>query len=278
MVLVLETTETATATGLQTLRREVGGPLDGDDGGVRYFFDLSLPYSNPTLAAPANGQAIRDLAEVGDGTAVVLGTGVAYAGGGWDLTGLTGGDAYVQAPSGCLSSIWAGSQHFLVTTWARMPLEVGWPTTTPIRTIFQSALTDYQSGPDLVTINLAAGLRVEARRQTDGASTVVNTFISATAPIFGQVCQIGFWRNADGVGLRVRSAGGQRQATGPVGADNSGNFGLTRPQWGAVPGFAGFTLGSLYRGLVANLEDPLLDPTALLNADFDLVIGQNAFS
>jgi hypothetical protein len=276
-MLVLESSEESDAVGLDILRREMGGPLEGDGGGTLILADLATPYSWPSLAAPVNGAAVLDLAEVGDGSVVLTGTGVTYAGGGWDFNGLTGGDCFVQSPAGCLSSIWAGAQYFMVTTWAKLPAEADWPTALPIQTLFQTAVTDNTAGPDMLTLNLAAGNRVEARRQT-ALGTVVNTFVFADAAIWGQVCQIAFWRNAAGVGLRVRSAIGQKQAVGAVGVNNVANFGLTRAQAGSPPAFGSFIKGRFYRFGVENLETSGRDPGTVLNTDFAYVTGQAVFS
>jgi hypothetical protein len=277
MAIVLKSSETSSLSGLTVLRRDQA-LLAGDGGGVRFAFDLAFGYSWPPLAAGTSGDVVLDTADVGNGSLVRTGTGTTYAGGGFDYNALTGGDDYVQAPSGCLSGINGGNEYFLVSAWMKLPAQADWRTGAGLSAIFHTAAGAYTAGPDMVTIGESLNNQITARRQTDGGSTIDTIFITADAAIWGQVCQIGYWRNAAGTGLRVRSALGQKLVTGAVGTANSGNFGATQPKWGSTPAFSNFTKGRLFRGHVEDLQVSGRNPTTVLDADFAATIARGVFS
>jgi hypothetical protein len=277
MPIMFRTPTISPTPGLPEVRHDAS-ILPGDNGGVRFAFDLAFPYSWPTMGLGTNGALVRDTAEVGDGSLQRTGSGTVYSGGGFKYASLTGGDDFVQAPSGCLSSIWADSQFFLVCGWYLMPTQSNWRTGSGVNSFFHTSVDAYTAGADLVTLGESINNQITARRQTNGSSTIETINLTANSNIWGQVCQVGYWRNAAGTGLRVRSALGQLLGTGAVGANNTGNFSATQPKWGATPAFNSFVNGGLYRGFIEDLRLSTRNPIETLDKDFTGVMERVVFS
>lgn len=273
MVTVFKTANTSALPGLQTLRRDP--MLMSDNGGVKFLFDIPFGYcwggGNPT-----NGALVRDVGDVGNGSFVSTGTGTVLAGGGFDFTAATN-RAYVEGPVGCLGSIWSGNQYFMAVGWYKMPTALSWfATAGNTAPIFQCAATGYTAGPELVTFLQTNLPRIDYRRQTNG--TVYQGWnTDPNANIFGQVTQIAYWRNAAGVGIRMRSALGQVLQTTVIGANNVGDFSAMKPKWGVPPGFSATPNTRLYRGWIEDLQVSGRDPLTVLDADFAAQIVRNAF-
>lgn len=287
---VFKSTSVSSASGLTRLRRDMallngnlasGGLVGPDNGGVKFAFDLAFPYSWPSSAAPSAGAAIMDTSETGNGSWTAVGTGETYAGGGFDLTGLTGGVAYVAAPSTALASIWAGNQYFLGCGWFKLPSSGAWNSTGNAMVIMTAAASTYTAGADLFTVDQTLTPRLNFRRQTNGGSTVDTRVATPDANIFGQVCQIGVWRNSGGQGLRIKSALGQvLVTTATVGSANTGNFSAGIMKWGAPPTFVSSFANNIrvYRGWIEDLQVSGRDPTAVLDLDFTTTISRAVFS
>lgn len=273
---VFKTAGTSALPGLPKLRRDMS-ILPGDNGGLKFAFDLAWQWSWPSLAAPVDGNVIKNMAETGDGDVLYTTAGVTYAGGGWDFTGIAGDSCAARGPA-CLGSIWAASQHFLVCSWVKLPSSADWNSTGTIKSLFHASAFQYTGGPDLLTLaEVTTGKTIDARRQTNGSTTATLT-VAPGANQFGQVCQLAYWRNATGTGLRLKSALGQKLATGATGADNVGDFSALRPQWGAPIAFSPNDKGRLYRGFIEDLHVSGRDPLTTLDADFAAVTARAVFS
>jgi hypothetical protein len=288
MAVVIKSGTPTTASGLSEFRRDP--ILSGDQGGVKFMFDLSFPWCHPG-DDPSDSDVIRDISGTGNGDFdLIAGQSVTFAGGGFDFALLSDEPSVVRGPAGCLASIDAGNQYFMVVGWEKMPISGDWNTAAGIAPSF--CTTAGASGyvtpeADMLTVAQTNTPQFAARRQTDGASTVVALNQTALTNYYGQVCQWAFWRNADGIGFRLKSALGTTLLTGAVGSANSGDFSSKQPQWG-VPGSFN-NLGSLaehrnaankrlYRGWVENLEESERSPLVVLDADWTFAAGLARYS
>lgn len=267
-MLTIKTNAVSTAT-LQTLRRDA--MLDGDNGGVRFSFDLPFGFCWPGQDNPTNGDPVIDVAERANGSYIATGTGVAFAGGGFDYTSLTGGKGYVAGPTDALATIKAGSEYFLVALYMRLPSTADFAITGgAVASIFQAAASAYTAGPDMVMIDINSSYAIEFRRQTNGSTWVGNPSpINIPETLRGKMCQIAVWRNAAGVGLRAKSVDGEINYTSTVvGSENAGDFSGLSPKFGATPGFGHLLKSRLYRGWVEDLELSGRVPLTVLDADW----------
>ena len=297
MTILIKSATVSTATGLEKFRRDA--ILKGDSGGVRYLFDLPSPAGWPGQTGPVDGNTIPNLATttglmtLGDGDFdIIAGQSAAFAGGGFSFSGLTAEPANVQGPANALASIAAAANdYFLVVAYLKFPASGDWNTNAVLAPFF--CTTDGVSGyatpeADLLTIGMANTPGVSARRQTDGGTTVVGTAITANmSKFYGQVVQVGYWRNAAGVGLRMKSTVGEETTTGAVGSNNSGDFSAKRPKWGVPESFnnlASLTTHRnthktrLYRGWIEDLTISGRTPTTVLDADWTNVQARIAAS
>ncbi|MCA0204284.1 MAG: hypothetical protein LCH92_08080 [Proteobacteria bacterium] len=275
MPVVIKSLSTSTAPDLVTLRRDP--ILTGDNGGVTFMFDLAFRYCWAG-GNPIGADVVKDAADVGDGAFVETGDGTIFAGGGFDFAAPITNRAYVEGPAGCLASIHGGPQYFMVVGWYKMPTSEAWYATGgSIAPMFQCAATSYSAGPELVTWSQSSIPRIDYRRQTNG-STFQGGNTDPNANIFGQVTQIAYWRNAGGVGMRMRSALGTVLLATVVGDDNVGDFSAMKPKWGVPPGFGAAPNTRLYRGWIEDLAVSERAPLTVLDDDFTRVIARGAFT
>lgn len=252
-------------------------------GSIPFLFDLLKDFeASHDDIAYVNGAVISDLSDTGDGSMTVASGNIISSGaslGGADFSGLTTnlpGNA-VQAPAGVLDAINDGSQYFAVFAYMILPTSGDWNSIGALAPIFQASSGAYTANPDLVTISQKTGGVLSARRQTNGASTVVETTIVLNAAAYGKPALVVFWRNASGIGLRLMTHDTDQTTTGVVGAVNSGDFSLAAPKWGMPAGFwspaaaaehvaaANFTL---LGGWVENLQVSGRDPVLVANQDW----------
>ncbi|MER9961629.1 hypothetical protein NKJ72_11790 [Mesorhizobium sp. M0045] len=274
--IVFKTAATTTAVGLTKLKRDE--LLSGlGAGAVPFLFDFGFPWCWPAGVNPVNGNTVKDISETADGSWNVAGASPVFAGNGIDFTGLLA-RADVRGPVGCLTDI-NTTERFMVVLYAKLPASVDWASAS-IKTMFQSAASAYTTGADLLTISQSHPTTdfISARRQTNGGSTVSELQVAMGANYYGQVCQIGYWRNAAGTGLRVKSALGAVISTSAIGSDNTGDFSATQPKWGNPPAFAAANNHRLYRGWVENLSISGRDPLTVLDADWTRVAARAVFS
>lgn len=289
-MLVFRTSSISNNPNLETLKRDQ--LLAGDNAGVRFLFDTAFGFSYAG-GAPANGAKIGDVAEHADGSFVLSNEqAVGYNGNGFDLSTLTGTTletsiAHVLAPV----SIWSGiaeAQQFMVCAYMRLPSEEDWNSEASILAFFSSSLvgTGYNSAPDPLTFSFrgTTAKSISFRRQTAVGAQVELTCVPAGH--YGQVAQVAFWRNAAGIGARIKSVGGLTQSTGAVGALNVADITTCRPRFGCSTPFASYNLAGhvsgrkyrLYRGFIENLAVSERDPVAVLDADYARTIARGVFS
>lgn len=280
-----------------------GGVLPADNNGVRFLFDLGLPWcfpggsltGRPDPAAPNAGQAIYDMAEMANGSFALPGVGPSWNGNGFDFTPVTTTGCGVQAPASALADIFAAApagsseagsaQHYLVWGWFKMPSAANWNATAGMNTIMSASDsgTGYNGSPDLVCIGMmgqaqsGGGIKINARRQTALGTIAAEISVALGANDPGTIVQIGFWRNAAGVGLTLRSAAGRVTTTQVIGSDNAADPSTKKFTWGKPAPFsggsagAGFTGLRVYRGGIENLARSGRNPLTALDFEWYLV-------
>lgn len=286
MTLVIKSGVSSGNTALPVLRRDP--VLDGDNGGVKFLWDTAFDWCVPA-SAPTNGQTVKDISDHTDGSFLLAsGQTVTYAGGGYDLSGLTADPAAVVGGAGCLSSIHAGNQYFLVMFWAKLPSSADWNKSATLAPMFTATDTQagYGGGAELVTLAQVNAPTLQARRQTNGGTTYDSRTVSP-AIHYGLVSQVAYWRNASGQGLQIRSSAGTTTDTGAVGVANTGNFSAKLPRWGVPEAYNSIATDAnhanahntrIYRGMVEDLEVSGRNPVDVLAADYAFVTGLNRYS
>lgn len=300
MTILIKSPNVSTAAGLQKFRLDP--VLAGDNGGVKFLFDLPSSLGWPDQDAPLSGDVIKNIAttpgimELGNGSMnIISGQAVAFTGGGFDFTGLTNHPAEVVGPAGALASIHsADNDYFLMCCYMRLPSSTDWNTTNTLAPFF--CCTSSQNGwttpeADLLTVAMGGlSSNLTMRRQTAGA-TNVNVSITALDNFYGQLCQIAAWRNAAGAGLRVKSALGEQMAIAAVGVNNSENFSGQLPRWGVPISFNNLSTGQslqaahrathktrLYRGWIEDLSASGRNPLSVIDADWARVQARKTAS
>lgn len=276
-MLTIKTNAVSTAT-LPTLKRDA--MLDNANDGVTFLFDLPFGFCWPGQDAPTNGDAVTDVAERANGSYIATGTGVTFAGGGFDYTSLTGGKGYVAGPTDALDAISAGSQYFMVAAYMRLPSTADFAITGgAVASIFQAAASNYTAGPDMVMLDINSSYQFEFRRQKYGSTYQTGGPVTVPEGLRGDVCQIAFWRNASGVGTRIKSADTELNFTSPVvDTNNVASFAGLSPKWGATPGYGHILKSRLYRGWVEDLSVSGRTPLTVLNDDWTRVQARIAAS
>lgn len=287
-----------------------------DNDGVRFLFDLSFGYcypagdlfGRPAAGDPDDGATIRNMtrqgAGSGDGTVKIAqgigGTGLTYAGGGFDLsgsrTGISAGPTGVAGPAAALADIWAAapagaaypgaSQMFLWCGYFKLPTTVDWAASGAVRTIFSASdnINGYTAAPDLLQIAMRVGspYQIDARRQVAANTVEATTILQPDAADYGSIVQLAYWRNAAGSRFRLKSDAGVVQSAQTVYAANTQDFSALSPVWGHPVPFYNFEEGfngcRVYRGWLENLARSGRDPATVLDADWDDVTRRGQFA
>jgi hypothetical protein len=279
-----------TDLSLPTYKRDT--VLLGDGGGIKFLFDLAYPYSYAG-GVPANASPIININDVGGNGGVVLTSGqsLVFAGGGFDFTAITAANNYLEIPATVAADIWgagAGLQYFMQVLYVKLPTSSDWNIDGLISPISQFSNTAYTTGAaELLMIDQQytdePSRRLGARRQTNG-TTSSNVSLSVAAGAFGSFAQIAYWRNAAGIGLRLKTVGGGVQlVTGAVGAANVTDFGALTGKVGLAGTFSPGAQATqrkwkLYRGWVENLATSGRDPATVLDADWSRTVARGVFS
>lgn len=290
-MLVLKLAVATTDTSLPILRPDA--LLDGDNDGVRFLFDLGSSAGWPG-GAPSNGASIADISAHANGSfQLTSGQAVAYAGGGFDFTGLAADADDIVIPASVAASIYGNgsdNQYFLICLYVRLPSSANWNQTDTIAPFiqFNTNFSGYTQGPDLITIaqSFSSPNRILTfRRQTNGLSTVDQVNLTVSTNDHSQVAQIAFWRNGTEQRGRLKTALNTTLTTaGAVGSNNSGNFSTNAGHAGIGTGFWTFPTHAnannwrLYRGWVENLRTSERNPQTVLDADWARVVARNVFS
>ncbi|MFZ3005848.1 MAG: hypothetical protein WA047_06705 [Phenylobacterium sp.] len=200
------------------------------------------------------------------GTVVVDGSGA--------VTGVTvtsGGSGYSSDPT---VTIVPGPQYFMACLYVKLPLLADWPTSTNIATLLQ--FDEYLSFPDLLTLDMKnTSSKIESRRQTAAGTAAFREVIPQSGD-YGGLAQIIYWRNASGVGLRLKTANGAVLATTTPGSPNTQDFSAKTGKAGIGPKWWNNSLVQdvnakkwrLYRVFIENLRRSGRDPVAVADADY----------
>lgn len=262
------------------------------NNGVRFMFDLAFPYSYPgglpatraAAGAPSNLAVVQDMAEIANGDVAVPAGSIAYSGGGFDFTASSGLPSGVRVPAAALADIFTpfggASQRFLLVGYFKMPAAVDWNNSASIET-FMGDLA-YSAAASLVNVNMRENGgtpgRIDMRRQIAAGTQAGALNLDLVAGSFGALCQIAVWRNAAGVGFRLKSAAQTSLITSAVGADNTQDFSASRMTWGRPNAFNNttgvntrFNGMRCYRGWLESLARSGRDPVMTLDNDWSYV-------
>lgn len=258
-------------------------------GGVLHLIDLANGgYSWPSMADPTNGAVIKDLTEkAADASYVITGTGSeAFAGNGFDYSGVVNPGRTIDLPASVAASIWGGgtlAQYFSQLLYVRLPTLAQFPTsaqyTRPLPfSTFVTAAQGFTAEADLLSLAMVNNGSLRAIRPTNGIAAFDTIDIVPVAADYGSVVQLLFWRNAGGQGFRLKSANGVVLATRAVGTDNPTDvsakkchIGVGTAVWSNAT-----TQGKpwrFYRNAFENLRVSGRDPVAVADADWGRVTG-----
>ena len=258
-------------------------------GGVPFLFDLFKDFeASHAAAAYLNGDVISDLSETADGAFSISSAPQTITSnatfGGADFSAVTAVGNAVRAPIGALNDINDGSQYFAVAAWVVLPSSADWNTSAALAPFFCSTAgaTGYATPEaDICTLaflGTGAG-NITARRQTNGA-TVTQMNLTVSAAGRGRLALVMFWRNAAGIGLRVKTSLTDQTVTGAVGAANVTDFSNAQARWGVTTSFTPAVdiakLGnwSLCKGWIENLQVSGRDPTTVFDAEYARILAR----
>jgi hypothetical protein len=277
--------------------------LSDANGGVPFLFDTGFAWSFPggaysgraAPAAPAAGATVYDMTERVNGSfQKAAAQTVGYNGGGFDFSTMTattngnGNACYVQSDAAAWASIYAAANdYFMVVAYLRLPTAADWNVASGLLPVFDSSGVggNYVANADPVTIAFGSADAFTFRRQT-ALNAVDIIGVTPLAGHYGAVCQVAYWRNAAGVGARVKGVAGVASAAGAVGVNNAVDFSGTTPKWGVTPNWWDFSVAGaqttrnfrLYRGWLEDLSASGRDPTTVLDADYTRVVNRAVFS
>lgn len=277
-------------------------------GAMRFLFDLDFSWcypggplsGRPAQSAPANDQLIYDVSERANGryrfNTVFEAPRATYSGGGFDFTPVTHRPHGVQGAADAWQSIHASAnRYFLWVGYYRLPTSSDWKASNGDLPIFEGTPNTgtYITNVDpLVVVQItptAGNPRLRLRRQINiGASSANATVMDLipTADFYGQLCQVAYWRNAEGQGFRMKSALAETSSVAAVGTETALDFSALRPTWGSsTEGNINISTEDraasnfrVYRGWLEDLSLSERDPLTVLNADWDRVIARKTAS
>lgn len=277
------------------------------NNGVRFIADLSFGYcypggafeGRPSPSSPANNAVVYDVADTANGSVkLISGNTINYSGGGFDFGSITKKDNYLEIPASVAADIYTSyggaSQQFLACMYIKLPTSANWNTSSSVLPMLHFAGTGtatYQNTSDLVAIAQGANGTLQGRRQT-GAGAASTASITLDSGDYGLVTQVAYWRNASGVGIRIKNSNGTKITTAAVGSNNTQDFSGKTGIAGVSGGFwavdgnnvlngAGQTGAKnfrLYRLFVENLARSGRSPLTVLDADYARVAARSVFS
>jgi len=274
-------------------------------GAVRFAFDLDFSWCYPggpwisrgPQLAPVRNQAVYDLCERADGysanasyfEAVTAG----YAGGGFDFGSTDPTELRnpygVAGPTDAWNPIHASpNAYFMVVAYYKMPTAANWNPSNGFAQMFSSQTSNgFYSDPEPLSFAQIQG-NLAATRQRNAVGILRDTLtLTPTAAHFGKMCQVAYWRNADGQGFRMKSADGEVSTSLPVNAENVSDYTGLAPVWGDARTSANGPLNAdvkkalkfrEYRGWLENLAASGRDPLTVLNNDWTRVQSRIAAS
>lgn len=255
-----------------------------DGGGVAFLFDLATTYSWPG-GNPTNAAQIKDLSSHSRHGSAIVGAsaGITYSGGGFDFSGTSDLLGSVEAPASVSAALRAGSEYWLIAFYIRLPSNGDWDSGGAIRPWFQAAAATYLSQPEICVIGAASSGQAISFRRATGAGTVSEyAVLTPASGDKGALVQLAAWRNASGLGARLKSANGTVSGSAAAGSANSQDFSAATPKWGMPGTFWGTSNNCrkirIFRGWMENLGTSGRNPTTVLDADYTRTIARGVFS
>lgn len=274
--------------------------LDGANGGVLGLWDASYFRSfagAETGRAPLKDEVIYDIATIEwDGTQSATtynGTMIedfagglpSYAGNGFDYSTSTAIGSTVTVPNIAEHVTAQTEQYWYECIYLRLPIKTDWLAVSGTRpfSCYTTNANGFQAEPDLLTIAQIYSSAQQLRAiRTTSAGVYEQLTMTPYDAHFGQVAQILWWRNADGIGLQLRTAaGGIQSVTGAVGVKTTQGLtgkkrrtGLGRSFWpGTVTSTRNFRL---YRGWTEDTELSGRDARTVADQDWTRVMARPA--
>lgn len=270
---------------------------DGANGGVRAIFDLDVDGSYPgpgaltPAVAPLDGQTIYNIAHhiAENLTFESPANQVAYAGGGFDFSGVTAKRHEIVFPASALADIISGQQYFSLIMYVKLPIIADWFTDSGNAPLCctTSHVNGYAAENDLLTIVMRNGGGLAYFRQTTALNASQNAILTmTTASDTAGFTQIHYWRNVVNTGFVVRNANETKSSILATTPKNSLSLtgkqlrmGVTSSLWDFVkPSSQAANNFKIYRAVLENLEVSGRDPQAVANADYARVLARNKFN
>jgi len=288
--MLLKLTSTFTDSSLTAYKRDV--LLSGDNGGVKFLFDLAYTYSYAG-GTPVNASPINDVSDTANGSFVLQsGETMSYAGGGFDYGALTKHGTFVQGAGALATSVWgSANQYFLIAGYFKLPTQAQWNSAGTIFEFFRVGANSYTAAPNIIMMaQQATTSAITVRRQTGAGTADILSALVPAAGDYGNFVQLAFWRDATGQYARLKSANGVVSSSTTTNSNNSQNFSGVAIQAGALAGFsgaagvalpAGITNASrfrLYRGFGENLAISGRSAATVLDADYTRTVARGVFS
>ncbi|WP_420324640.1 hypothetical protein [Mameliella sp.] len=263
-------------------------------GAARFVFDVDFSWCYRGQDDPTGGDTIKDLAERADGdytmNTVFEAPAATFVSGGFDFTDLTHSPFGVRAPADAWDSIFAGDQHFLWFGYYKLPTAGEWKPSNGYSPFFDTAegtgsyITEDQ-GLIVTGITPYSTNLLRFARQT-AIGSIDELDLIPTADHFGKMCQLAFWRTADGSGARCKSADGEVSGVAAVGSDNTADPSGVGPVWGnsARPNVSlstenrAATNFRVYRGGLIDMASVTADPVEMMDADWSRVQARKTAS
>lgn len=203
----------ATGTAPTTAPRRARDPLlqNDNNGAWRFLADFGFNWSYGGASPVAADAVVRDVAELADGAVRIAASSPAptIAGNGLNFAPTDRGTNVLEAPASVLSTILANNQQFLVMAYMRLPAAADWGLN---RIIIGSPLFQLRT-----TISNSVN-QLQFRRLETGGTWYNLTFSPVTTSVHNALAQIAFWRDANELGFRLRTASGAfgNQGQGPL--------------------------------------------------------------
>jgi hypothetical protein len=220
--------------------------LEGlSDGDMRFLFDLDFSWCYPgagspprTQGSPTRNQTIYDISERANGTYTSpdifeYAFLPDYAGGGFDYTDCDRNPWGVKGPTDAWDTIHAATdRYFLWCGYYRMPTQADWKPSGGFLQMFSNAVNNgfYTEPEPLIITQISNQLSAVRQKAISGTRDIIT--ITPTSDHFGKMCQLSYWRDANGQNFRMKSADGEVSASTSVGDETDVDFSGLGPVWG----------------------------------------------
>lgn len=249
------------------------------------IFDISeLDFS----VDPVNGTVIsQDVSSAGSITAQNESNLATYRDRMFDFSAVAIRNSVIRLPEAITLRIAAlANQHWMQVLYVRLPAEAGW-NADGLRpfSCFSTGTGGLTGDADLLTIGQAYSSgkpQLRAFRMTTGPSTGVQLGLQPVSDAYGAVCQIAWWRDAQGEHLSLRSPSTRKTVMtnldAPTTVSLAGKYpqiGITNSLWKNLPSpAANFAIA---RGWFEDLDMSGRTPLEILEADWLRTVARGAF-